>query len=81
MSKIDGSNIINNMKLKLNNRDEEIASPKELLSVHELLRLKSFTFQDIIVIINGTIIPDEDYDIPQIKEADDVKMLHIFGGG
>lgn len=69
------------MKLKLNNRDEEIASSEPLLSVNDIIRIKTFTYKEIIVRINGTIIMDEDYNIPQIKEDDEVIMMHVFGGG
>lgn len=69
------------MKLKLNNREEEITSSETLLSVNDILHIKSFTYKDIIAIINGKIVHDEDYGIPQIKEFDDVMLMHVFGGG
>ncbi len=69
------------MKLKLNNREEEIISSEALLSVNDILHIKSFTYKDIIAIINGKVIHDEDYDIPQIKEFDEVMLMHVFGGG
>lgn len=51
------------------------------LTVRSLMDEKGFVFQDIVVKINDKVIRDEDWSRTPIADGDDVKMLHIFGGG
>lgn len=64
--------------IKVNGRDFEW---EEGLTVEKLLEKKRYTFHRIIVKINGEIIPKEKYATTEIKDGDDVKAIHIFGGG
>jgi sulfur carrier protein len=67
------------MKIILNNRAEEFE--KESVSVSEFLILKKFSFKMRIVKINGTFIPNHEYDNTIIKDGDNVQMLYLMSGG
>jgi sulfur carrier protein len=51
------------------------------MTVQDLLRACNFTFPNILVTVNGTIVPRETYDTYSLQDGDDVKVLHFFGGG
>lgn len=63
----------------LNNRKETIES--ETITVNELLTLKNFTWKMLVIKINGTVIKRHEYDSLQIKEGDDVAVIHLITGG
>ncbi len=67
------------MKILLNNRKETIES--ETITVNELLTLKNFTWKMLVIKINGTVIKRHEYDSLQIKEGDDVAVIHLITGG
>lgn len=67
------------MKILLNNRKETIES--ETITVNELLKLKNFTWKMLVIKINGTVIKRHEYDSLQIKEGDDVAVIHLITGG
>lgn len=64
--------------IQVNNRDFEW---EEGLTVEKLLKKKNYVFHRIIVRINGELIPKGKYATTQINDGDDVKAIHIFGGG
>lgn len=64
--------------IKLNNRPYAYT---EGMTVKSLMDENNFVFQDIIVNINGTIIREEEWLTTPINDGDDVKMIHVFGGG
>lgn len=68
------------MKIKLNNRDENLEGHKEV-SVKELLKIKNFTFPMIIVKINGKLVKKDKFENAIIKDGDDVAALHLISGG
>ncbi|MEN8154614.1 MAG: sulfur carrier protein ThiS [Acidobacteriota bacterium] len=68
------------MKIKLNNRDENLDGYEDV-SVKELLKIKRFTFPMIIVKINGSLVKKEDFENTIIKNGDDVIALHLVSGG
>jgi sulfur carrier protein len=67
------------MKINLNNNTESF--PDDILTVSGLLKLKNFTFKMLIVKINGDLVKKSDYDSAEIKEGDDVMVLHLISGG
>ncbi len=68
------------MKIKLNNRDENLEGHKEV-SVKELLKIMNFTFPMIIVKINGKLVKKDKFENAIIKDGDDVAALHLISGG
>lgn len=67
------------MKIKLNNNDEII--DQEILTVSRLLVEKNFTFKMLIVKINGQLVKKTEYETTEIREGDDVMVLHLISGG
>jgi sulfur carrier protein len=67
------------MKIKLNNRLEEIG--KESITVNEMLILKKFSYKMRIIKINGVLISKENYDSTIIHDGDEVQMLYLMSGG
>lgn len=67
------------MNITLNNNKEVI--DKDTLTVSELLQIKKFTFKLLIIKINGQVVKQQDYPTAQIREGDDVMVLHLISGG
>ncbi len=67
------------MKILLNNRNETIETDN--ITVNELLKLKNFTWKMLVIKINGRVIKRHEYDSLQIKEGDDVAVIHLITGG
>lgn len=67
------------MKITLNNRAESFN--KEQLSVAELLEIKNYTFKMLVIKVNGKLVKKDAYDSFQIKNGDDVSVLHLVSGG
>ncbi|HNW70650.1 MAG TPA: sulfur carrier protein ThiS [Bacteroidales bacterium] len=67
------------MNITLNNNKEVIE--KDTLTVSELLQIKKFTFKLLIIKINGQVVKQQDYPTAQIREGDDVMVLHLISGG
>ncbi len=54
---------------------------QENLTVNRLLALLNYKFPLIIVKINGKVIPRQNYKSTSIKDGDDIKAIHLMGGG
>jgi thiamine biosynthesis protein ThiS len=67
------------MKIKLNNRQEEIIENQ--LTVQRLLEVKNFTFKMLIIRVNGNIVKKDQYNDTIIHDGDDVMVLHLISGG
>jgi sulfur carrier protein len=69
------------MNITLNHKPEKIPTTKTSISVEELLKIKNFTFELLIVRINDDLIKKESYPSAFIQENDNVQVIHVFGGG
>jgi thiamine biosynthesis protein ThiS len=69
------------MDIKLNKKSEKLDTQKNSISIDELLKIKNFTFELLIVRINSQLIRKESYNTTYIVEGDDVEVIHVFGGG
>jgi len=67
------------MKIQINNNPE--AFPEDHLTISELLKKKNFTFKMLIVKINGQLVKKTEYETIEVKEGDDVMVLHLISGG
>ena len=54
---------------------------QEGLTVKQLLAKKGFTFPLIVVTINGVPVAESEYGYTIIADGDDVKAIHLIGGG
>jgi sulfur carrier protein len=64
--------------IKLNHRNCEWI---EGLTVKELLKIKKYTFPQIIVSINGKFIDTDDYVSTPIFDENNVLVIHLMAGG
>jgi len=69
------------MQITLNNSIDRLETKKDSISVKELLEIKNFTFELLIVRINGELVKKDFYTTSLIKESDKVDVIHVFGGG
>ena len=67
------------MKIKLNNREEEIAGDK--LSVEEIIAVKSYVFKMLVVRLNDHLVKKDMYSSTFVKDGDDLKVIHLVSGG
>lgn len=67
------------MKITLNNNPETISADK--LTLQELIELKNFTFRLLVTKINGSLIKKEDRIITEVKDGDNVAVIHLISGG
>ncbi|HBG24065.1 MAG TPA: thiamine biosynthesis protein ThiS [Rikenellaceae bacterium] len=67
------------MKITLNNRQEEFNS--ETLTISQIMEIKSFHFKMLVVRLNDTLIKREEYSSAQVKDGDDLKIIHLVSGG
>ena len=69
------------MKLNLNNREEVLATSKEILTINEIREMKSFSFRSLVVKVNGQLVKRDRYDEPTVKDGDKVDIIHLISGG
>lgn len=67
------------MKITLNNRPESF--DKKKISISELLKIKNYTFKMLVIKVNSKLVKKDAYNIFEIKEGDDVTVLHLVSGG
>lgn len=64
--------------IKVNKEDMEHV---EGMTVQDILDKKRYTFRMITVIVNGKIIPKDQYSSFKINDGDNIEVLHIMSGG
>lgn len=69
------------MEIVLNHKKEKLDTKETTVTVEELLSIKNFTFELLIVKINGNLIKKENYSSTKINPKDEVQVIHVFGGG
>ena len=67
------------MNITLNHNKEVFEGEK--LTISEIMKAKKYTFNDLIIRVNGTLILDENWGEIVIKEGDNLEIIHIFHGG
>jgi len=67
------------MQITLNNNPEEV--PGEVLNIREILRLKNYSFPNLVIKINGKLIKKNEYDFAGVKDGDVVEIIHLISGG
>jgi sulfur carrier protein len=51
------------------------------MTVRDVLVACAFTHHQIVVSINGTLVPPDEYTTTPVTDGDQVKVVHIIGGG
>ncbi|MDO9680927.1 MAG: sulfur carrier protein ThiS [Bacteroidales bacterium] len=67
------------MKITLNNRPENFDA--DSLSVSRIMEIKSFHFKMLVVRLNDTLIKRDDYETTEVRDGDDLKIIHLVSGG
>jgi thiamine biosynthesis protein ThiS len=67
------------MNITLNNTAEEL--PGDTLTIREILKIKNFTFPNLVVKINGQLVRKPQYDSATAKDGDEVEIIHLISGG
>lgn len=67
------------MDIILNNRPESF--DEQRLTFEELIKKKNFTFKMLVTKLNGKLVRKEHRDTTQIKDGDNVTVLHLISGG
>ena len=67
------------MTITLNNRKEEFDASS--LTVSQIMEIKSFHFKMLVVRLNDSLVKKEEYDTTEVKEGDDLKIIHLVSGG
>lgn len=67
------------MKITLNNRPESFNKKK--ITISELLKIKNYTFKMLVIKINSKLVKKDAYDTFEIKDGDNVMVLHLVSGG
>ena len=67
------------MNVILNNNPEIL--PGEVLTIRQILTLKTFTFPNLVVKINGVLVRKPSYDSAEVHDGDVVEIIHLISGG
>jgi thiamine biosynthesis protein ThiS len=51
------------------------------MTVRDLLAACGFTHHAIVVSVNGTVVPPADYTSQPVADGDQVRVVHVIGGG
>jgi len=51
------------------------------MTISDILKKKKYMDHMIVVRINGNHVRPEEYNTKVVKDGDDVKVIHLFGGG
>jgi sulfur carrier protein len=54
---------------------------KEGISIADVLKACQFTHHQVVVSVQGRLVPPDEYDTQAVSDGDEVKVVHIIGGG
>ena len=69
------------MKITINGEQRSIEQPQKLLTLATLIKLLGHNPRLIVVEFNGAILPPQNWDTQEIKDADSLEIVTIVGGG
>lgn len=64
--------------IRVNNNDFPY---EDGLTIGMILKKKRYMDHMIVVRVNDNFVRKEDYSSKRVKDGDDVKVIHLFGGG
>jgi sulfur carrier protein len=64
--------------IMVNNREAEW---HEGLTVRGVMEMHNYTSPKVVVKVNGDLVRKEEWDTFVINDGDDVKVIHLIGGG
>lgn len=69
------------MKITLNNNIELIETAETSLTINQLLKIKKYSFKNLVVKINGEFVKRDFYDKAKFVDGDKVDVIHMISGG
>ncbi len=51
------------------------------MTIQDVLAAREFTYHQIVVSVNGTMVPPGEYATHPVADGDEVRVIHIIGGG
>lgn len=51
------------------------------MTVQEVLAACRFTYQHVVVSLNGALVPAEEYGRQLVADGDHVRVIHVIAGG
>lgn len=69
------------MKITLNNNIELIETAETSLTINQLLKIKKYSFKNLVVKINGEFVKRDFYDNAKFVDGDKVDVIHMISGG
>ena len=51
------------------------------MTIQDVLDKRKYTFRMITVIVNGQVIPKNEYSSYEVKDNDNIDVMHIMSGG
>lgn len=54
---------------------------EEGITIRDVLQRRRFSFPMVVVRVNGQVVRRKQFDTFQVKDGDEVKVLHLMGGG
>ena len=65
--------------IEVNGRHE--VAWREGMTVADLLEEMNYTYHEIIVRVDGELVPKDAYDTTTVPDGADVKAIHLIAGG
>lgn len=69
------------MNIILNHSPEVIETNQQTITIADLLVIKNFTYEMLLIKINDIPYWREDYSTTYIKDGDNVQVIHMMSGG
>ncbi|HHY04055.1 MAG TPA: sulfur carrier protein ThiS [Thermoanaerobacterales bacterium] len=54
---------------------------EEGMTIDDILKKKKYSFPLITVVVNGEVIPREQYSTYKVEDGDNIDVIHIMSGG
>jgi sulfur carrier protein len=51
------------------------------MTIQDVLVACEFTHHQIVVSVNGTLVPPGTYGSQQVSDGDKIRVIHVIGGG
>ncbi len=51
------------------------------MTVRDVLKAKKYVFPMLIITIDGTLVPREDYDTTMVPDRANLQVVHLLSGG
>jgi sulfur carrier protein len=67
------------MKIVLNNLKDDL--PGEALTIRDILKIKNYSFPNLVVKINEQLVRKSGYDEALVHDGDVVEIIHLISGG